>query len=172
MADINQPTNVEESRFEAAYDRLLPEIDALPASALVVINIDVPSAVTSALGAWKEISTHRSELAATLQDFNAVQFDKLEAYALATGHAHALFMAASAPAGLTELSDEVAKARELLLSDAVALAKRGVMDAQRLKDLKGPPGYKNIAFDLLALSRCSGKNGACWTARRCSKRPS
>jgi hypothetical protein len=66
-------------------------------------------------------------------------------------HAHALFMAASAPAGLTELSDEVAKAREVLLSDAVALAKRGVMDAQRLKELKGPPGYKNIAFDLLAL---------------------
>jgi hypothetical protein len=25
------------------------------------------------------------------------------------------------------------------------------MDAQRLKGLKGPPGYKNIAFDLLAL---------------------
>jgi hypothetical protein len=49
--------------------------------------------VTSALGAWKEISTHRSELAATPQDFNAAQFDKLEAYARATGHAHALFMA-------------------------------------------------------------------------------
>jgi hypothetical protein len=96
---------------------------------------------SSALGAWKEISTHRSELAATLQDFNGAQFDKLGAYALATGHAHALFMAASAPAGLTELSEEVAKARELLLSDAVALAKRGVMDAQRLKELKGPPGY-------------------------------
>jgi hypothetical protein len=59
-------------------------------------------------------------------------------------------MAASARAGLPELSDEVAKARELLLSDAVALAKRGVMDAQRMKE-KGPPGYKNIAFDLLAL---------------------
>jgi hypothetical protein len=39
----------------------------------------------------------------------------------------------------------------LLLSDAVALAKRGVMDAQRLKELKGLPGYKNIAFGLLAL---------------------
>jgi len=151
MANINQPTDVQEPRFEAAYDRLLPEIDALPASALVVINIDVPSAVTSAIGAWREISTLRSELAAKLKDFDLAQFDKLEAYALATGHAHALYMAASAPAGLTQLSEEVAKVRELLLSDAVALAKRGVFDGQKLKELKGPPGYKNIAFDLLAL---------------------
>lgn len=57
-----------------------------------------------------------------------VQFDKLEAYALATGHAHALYGAASAPPGLTALSEEVAKVRELLVSNALALAKRGVLD--------------------------------------------
>jgi hypothetical protein len=39
----------------------------------------------------------------------------------------------------------------LLLSDATALAKRGVLDAQKLRELKGGPGYKNIAFDLLTL---------------------
>ena len=27
--------------------------------------------------------------------------------------------------------------------------KRGVLDGQKLKELKGPPGHKNMAFDLL-----------------------
>lgn len=66
MGDINQSGAEQLPRFEAAYERLLPEIDALPANALVVINIDVPSAVTSALGAWREISALRGALIAKL----------------------------------------------------------------------------------------------------------
>lgn len=150
MAEINQAP-VDELPFEAAYERLLPEIDAFPDSELITINIDVPSVVTSALGAWPEIAALRGELVAKLQDFNVEQFDKLESYALATGHAHTLYMAASSPAGLQELGEQVAKARDLLHSDAVALAKRGMIDGTRLKDLKGPPGYKNMAFDTLML---------------------
>jgi hypothetical protein len=46
------------------------------------------------------------------------------------------------PPGLTELSDQVAKVRELLLSDANALAKRGVLEAQKLRELKGARGTR------------------------------
>jgi hypothetical protein len=131
---------------------VLPEIDALPVSELVTINIDVPTAVTSALGAWPKISTLRSELATRLPDFDIALLDKLQAYARATAHTHALYMAASSPAGLQELGEKVAKLREVLCSDAAALSKRGLLDGQRLKELKGPPGYKNMAFDLLTLT--------------------
>lgn len=150
MAENNPSTDKQLPRFEAAYVRVLPEIDAVPASELVVINIDVPSAVTRALGAWREISALRSSLAA-LQSFDLAQFDKLETYALATGHAHALYKAASAPVGFSDLSEQVAKVRDVLLADATALAKRGIFDEQRLKPLKVAHGHKNMAFDLLAL---------------------
>jgi hypothetical protein len=140
------------SRLASAYARVLPEMDALPASEVITINIDVPTAVTSALGAWPKISMLRSELAMRLPDFDVAQLDRLEAYARATAHAHALYMAASSPTGLQQLGERVAKLREVLCSDAVALSKRGLLDGERLKQLKGPPGYKNMAFDLLALA--------------------
>jgi hypothetical protein len=93
-----------------------------------------------------------SELEARLPDFDLEQLDKVVTYARATGHAHVLYMAASSPPGLTTLGEQVAKLREVMCSDAVALAKRGLLDGQRLKELKGPPGYKNMAFDLLTLA--------------------
>jgi hypothetical protein len=52
---------------------------------------------------------------------------------------------------LQTLNDTATKQREVLFSETTTLAKRGLIDGQRLKDLKGPVGYRNVAFDLLAL---------------------
>src|SRR5258706_4408625 len=148
-------------RFRAAYQQLVEEIRALPPSDVIAINIDIPTAVTTALGALPEIRALRPRMAAELPQFDIARFDKLEAYTLAAGHAHALFLAASAPTeSIDELSTSAAASRTLLLSDASALATRGLLDGQRLKDLKGPSSLRNLAFDLFALAALLRDN---WT---------
>src|SRR5205085_195966 len=82
---------------------------------------------------------------AQLPQFDIARFDKLEAYTLAAGHAHALWLAASAPTeSIDELSQAATASRTLLLSDASALSTRGIIDGQRLKDLKGPNSLRNL----------------------------
>jgi len=62
-------------------------------------------------------------------------------------------MAASSPAqSLDQIADTAAALRETLYSDASALAQRNLLDGQRLEGLKGPHGFRNLAFDLFALS--------------------
>jgi hypothetical protein len=152
MADDNiNHSESKGSRFREAFDRAMPEMKQLPESALVAINIDIPTVVTTVLGICPVLSTWHVKVAA-LPGFAIAQFDKLETYALATFHAHAVWLGASAPAStLVALGDSGAELRGLLLGAATLLAKRGMIDGQRLKELKGPFGYRNIALDLLAL---------------------
>jgi len=146
-------------RFRDAYQRLVEEIRAVPVTALLTMNIDIPQAVTTALGALPELRAFRERIVKELPGFDITRFDKLEAYALAVGHAHSLWVAASVPMeSLVALSDEAAKSRELLFSDATALAKRNLLDGRRLKELKGPNGYRNLAFDLLTLAAMLREN--------------
>ena len=52
------------SPFVLAFERVLPEMQALPEDSLAVINLDIPTAVTTALGALPEIMAHRERAAA------------------------------------------------------------------------------------------------------------
>ncbi len=151
MTDVatNNPTSeTRKARFREAYERSLPDMAALPDSELLSINLDIPSAVATTLGAWKEIALLRDQVMG-LHDFDVTRFDKLETYALAAWQAHSSYVAASTPAEpIQELADKAVASREQLLSDAVALGKRGLIDGERLKELKGPVGYKNVAIDI------------------------
>src|SRR5712692_2947624 len=49
--------------FGAAYQEVLGEIRAVPDGDVVFINIDIPTAVTTALGTLPEIRAARSQLA-------------------------------------------------------------------------------------------------------------
>ncbi len=148
-------------RFRAAYQQLIDEVRAVPPSELIAINIDIPTAVTTALGALPEIRALRGRMAAETPQFDIARFDKLESYTLAAGHAHTLFLAASAPAeSIDELSSAALASRNLLLSDASALSTRGLIDGQRLKDLRGPSSLRNLAFDLFALAAILRDNWA------------
>ncbi|HEX7477387.1 MAG TPA: hypothetical protein VF331_06245 [Polyangiales bacterium] len=151
MTDVainNTSNETRKARFREAYERALPDMAALPENELVIINLDIPSAVATTLGAWQEIAPLREQVMG-LHDFDVTRFDKLETYALAAWQAHSMYVAASTPvAQIQELGDKAAASREQLLSDAVALAKRGLIDGERLKELKGPIGYKNVAVDI------------------------
>jgi cell division septum initiation protein DivIVA len=155
------PGKDEVSRFQAAYDKLIDEIQAVPSSDYEIINVDIPSAITTVIGALPQIRALRPRIVAELSQFDIGRFDKLEGYTLALGHAHAGYMAASHPVeSLEAMAEEATELRDQLFSDATALAHRSLIEADRLKQLKGIKGYRNLSFDLLALARLFRDNWA------------
>ena len=148
------PGNAEDYQFQEAYEKVRDELMAVKPSDYVAINTDVPFAVTTVLGALPGIRALRPRVVADLPNLDAARFDKLETYTMALGHAHAGYMAASQPVeALESLSEEGSALRDLMVSDANALAARMIIDRDSLKQLKGIKGYRNVAFDLLALAR-------------------
>ena len=153
MADINQETLNRTPRFREAYESNLDAIRAVPEARYALIIVDVPSMVTTLLGAWKEIRPLRGELITHLPTFEIGLFDKLEPYTLALGHAQTAYQTANEPpASLIELGNTVLKTREVLVAEVTLLTARGLVDAVVLNELKGTNGYKNTAFDVFALS--------------------
>jgi hypothetical protein len=140
-------------RFRDAYQTLLDEMRAVAADELANVNLDIPTAVTTVLGALPQIRALRPQITATMPQFDIVQFDKLEAYTLAVGYANSLYLAASQPSeSIERLADEGGTMRDLLLAEATTLSHRRLIDGQRLKELKGANGYRNLAVDLFTLT--------------------
>ena len=139
-------------RYSMAFERVLPAAMALPSSELAAVNVDIPSAVTLTLGKLPGILGLR-DIAEELPHFDLRFFEHLETLVLATAHAHALCLAAtSRPDSIDNLTARAGALRDVLHSDAEALAKRGLVSGTRLRKLKTPNGYRNLAFDLLGLA--------------------
>jgi hypothetical protein len=156
------PGDGEVYQFQEAYAKVLDELKAVAPSDYVSINTDVPTAVTTVLGAVPGIQALRPRVVADLPNLDIARFDKLETYTMALGHAHAGYMAASQPVeALEALSEEGSALRDLMVLDANALGARNLIDRDALKQLKGIKGYRNVAFDLLALARIFRDH---WTA--------
>jgi hypothetical protein len=137
--------------YREAYDRALPAAVALSEDDLLPVNIDVGSAVATVIGALPRIMACRDE-AAKLHGFDIAHFDQLQLHTFAVAHAHAKFLAASAPPeALAALSETATKLRDTMYHDAVALALRGLISGDRIADFKTNVGYKNLALDLLGL---------------------
>jgi hypothetical protein len=153
--------SVQPPRFRDAFERLLNDIRAVHESEFVPIIVDIPSAVTTILGAWVEIRPLRAQIVKDVPSFDIRLLDGLESYALALGHAQTAYQTATdPPASLVALADSAIKEREILLADVNALIARGLIAPSALKELKGINGHKNIAFDLFALANILEKN---WT---------
>jgi hypothetical protein len=145
------PVQHEMKEFLAGFERVEAEVRAVPERDLVLVNLDVPSAVATALGAWPEIVQRREEVAA-LKGADIAKFDKIRDYAFALGHAHSEYRAALGPADpIGTLAEEVTEAREQLFADAQGLGRRGLLEASRVEKLRSGVGYKNVAFDVLGL---------------------
>ena len=153
------PTPTAVLSYRDAFQKALPAAQALDPNDLITINIDIPTAITMAVGALPEIMALRDRVATELPKFDLKHFDDLQTYTLATGHAHAVYMGASAPPeALLQLNEKGMALRDTLYSDATALANRGIISGDRLGDFKANVGYKNLAFDLLGLSAILRQN--------------
>jgi hypothetical protein len=140
--------------FHAAFQKTASARAALAPAELMPINLDVQVALTTVLGTLPRLATLRDAIVAALPDFDIGQFDKLGTYAEALAYAQTAYLAASEPAeALPALVARAAEIRDQLLSDATALAKRGLLDAKRLAELKGGPGYLNTTSDVGVLVR-------------------
>jgi hypothetical protein len=105
------------------------------------------------MGVLPFLKAARPRIVQELPRYDVARFDKLEAYTLALGHAHALYLSASQPSeSLEAISDTATSLRDVLFADATALAQRRMIDGDRLKELKGVKGYRQLAFDLFALA--------------------
>jgi hypothetical protein len=132
--------------------RLLGKFEALAPAELQQVNLDIPAAVATVLGALPEIAQHRAQIVASMPQYDLVLFDELEAYALALNDVHGSYLIATRPSDqLQAVVDEATKLRETLLTDTTALVHRGLVDGKRLAELKGSVGYKNLATDLNVL---------------------
>ncbi len=136
-------------RYHEALETARADIAAV--TVLRKVNLDVPSAVLTVLGALPRLKGLRAELAA-LPGFDGAAFDALETYALAAGHAHVQFQASSEPPEpIPVMVEELTKTRALFEDDVRVLANRGLMSADRLRELKGSTGHKALAFDVMLL---------------------
>src|SRR6478752_8045044 len=140
-----------EAEYLAAFERVEALIRAVPEDELAIVNLDVPVAVSTVLGAWREILALRDAVA-KLDGVDISALDNLKDYAQALGHAHSLYRASVGPRDpVTKLGAEVTAVREQLFTDAHALSTRGLLDEKRVAQLHSPSGYRNIAFDTLGL---------------------
>lgn len=140
-----------DEEFFLGFRRVEAEVRALAEDSLDPINLDVPTTVTTVLGAWPEILALRAQVA-VLPNFDISRFDKLRDYALALAHTHGVYRGLAAPPdGLVKAAEQLANTRDMLFADAMALAKRGVFDEGRVAKLRSGPGYKNLAFDVVGL---------------------
>lgn len=144
--------------YREAFEQVLPAAAGLAEDELLPVNIDVPSAVATALGALPKILAYR-EHAAKLTGFDISHFDRLQLHTFAVAHAHAKLLAASAPPeAIAALNESGVKLRDTMYLDAVALAHRGLIGGDRIAEFKGSVGYKNLAFDLLGLATLLREN--------------
>jgi hypothetical protein len=129
---------------------------ALGAESLGKINVDISQAVSISLGVLPGLLFLRPAMA-KLPDFEIACFDKLETYALGAWYAHLLALPpASAANPVQVLLEEASALRLVLLSDAEALAARGLLDLKSVQEIRKGQGNLDIANDLVALSALMG----------------
>jgi hypothetical protein len=116
------------------------------------INVDVMIILTSIIGRMKQIEAMTGVLTSKLKDFDPQLIADLDDYTRALQHAHGLYLQATkSPSALQSLIDQATQQRDMLLADAIALATRGLLNADSFKDVKKTNGHRPLIVDLQIL---------------------
>lgn len=152
------PAELEASatRYEEAFEALLPEFQALPEERVKAVNLDVPTAVQMVIPLMRRIRELRPSIVKLLApDYDMRRFDMADEYAYALGYAHGLYLIASDPVEVVEpaepLAKEAVEVRRALIEDAKVLVRRKLLPEQTLTRLQMRTGYQDLGFELLAL---------------------
>ncbi|WP_438000129.1 hypothetical protein WMF26_09900 [Sorangium sp. So ce185] len=136
-----------------AFNEALPEIEALSADRLIAVNLDIPRVVSQVLGVLPGLLALRPDIAEQLQKHDVALLERLETYALAAWYAHLVWLSSGGTeSALKPLVEEAVPLRENLLGDAEALARRGLLDAETVAEIRAGQGHIDTANDLVALS--------------------
>lgn len=146
-----RPGSPEEAAL--AFARIEHELAELDADELAVINVDIPRAVVTALGALPALLSLRPRIVAELPSFPIASLDKLHTYALGAWYAHLLWLPSSPQSNEHKpLFEEAARLRAGLLVAAEALAHRGLLDSKHVAQIRSGQGHLDLANDLVALA--------------------
>lgn len=137
----------------ASFAKIKPRLAKLRADEVLAVNVEVPAAVSIAMGAVTNLRPMREAITSELPKHPVEMLDDLEDYALAFWYAHVLLENNEA-GGETpkKLMEEAAPLRESLLIAAEALAHKGLLDAKRVAEIRSGHGHNDTANDLAALA--------------------
>lgn len=135
-----------------AFERVKDEMAALDASELLRVNVDIPRAVMTVMGALPALWALRPTIATGIPCFSLDAIDKLETYALATWYAHLLTITTPDRDDFAALFEEAKRLRQDLLVAAQALAHRGLLDAAQVAQIRKGQGHADLAGDLVGLA--------------------
>ena len=135
----------------SAYAAVAAQVKALSPDDLAPINVDIPRAVSIAVGAVPHLAKMR-DVAAKLPGFDIAHIDRIGTYALAAWHAHLLALPEVASRQLAALLDEARPIREHLLLAAELLAHKGYFDKRSVEAIRAGQGNLDTANDVVALS--------------------
>jgi hypothetical protein len=135
---------------QQAYERVKVELEALKPDELAMMNVDLVSATSIALGVSERILAHRDRMA-KLPEFDVQNVDKLVDYARAAWYAYVTNLPAPEPADAAEVVNEVNALRAKMLMWATPLVGAGKFDSAAINRIKEGSGNKDAAGDLVAL---------------------
>jgi hypothetical protein len=147
----NKHNTITPNSAQQAFDSIKPELDAVPDEDLVPINVDVPSACVTALGAADRLDTIGGQMV-RLSGFDRNALEKLRVYGLAALYANAVATDDTGENLVMRLLTEATPLRGNLLVGAQALAHSGLLSAQRVAEIRAGQGHLDTADDLIALA--------------------
>lgn len=134
-----------------AFERVRAAIEAVADSELVAINVDVPRAVSTVLGALQSTEALLPELG-KLPQLDHTELGKLRDYAFAAWFAHLTASSAISESEKEALLAEAGPLRAELLVAAEALAYKGAVDQAAVATIRAGAGNLDRANDLVALA--------------------
>lgn len=134
---------------EAVYERMRPELAAVPEKELLTPRVNVVKVVSIALACVDNLRTLRPQFQALLPAFALRYLDCLSDCAWGLRHSHTRYLMCSRPPNCSAEEVEQGTAlRVRLLADANGLAARNLIDRSTLKNVGCLNGYKHLANDL------------------------
>lgn len=134
-----------------AFERMTPLIDAVQDKDLAKINIDIPRAVSTVLGALPAIESYRGQLK-ELPYIDQKQIDLLRDLTFAAWYAHLAASPTVSESQKAELIEKISPLREGMLIQAEALAHVGLLDKATVANIRAGSGNLDKANDAVALA--------------------
>jgi hypothetical protein len=134
-----------------AFAEVEPLLAKLSPDNLAPINVDIPRAVSIAVGAVPHLAKLRGD-ASKLPDFDINDIDRVGTYALAAWYAHLLTLPEVTASALAALLEEAKPIRESMLLAAELLAHHGYFDRKAVEAIRAGQGNLDTANDLVTLA--------------------
>jgi len=152
MGDLQKSLAEDSTEAEQAFERRLPELMAIPGPMIPHVNLDLREVAIKVLAISSQLSVFRETLS-SLTTFDVLALEGLEEYALTLYRAQEAYELACKHEDVGGLLAEAVKLRGVLLTDARAAARRGLLGASDLSGVQGQRSFRCVSRDLSVLVR-------------------